>query len=221
MEAIVYKNLKILWDYMCLKQQVSPAACIIGFGCINDDIAIRCAELYRMGYAPKVLFSGGLGRNTLGRWSKSEAERFAEIAIAKGVPAEAILLENRSTNSAENILFTHEILKAEGLDKAPLICVHKPFMERRLMAAMGVYWPEANTVYTSPAMTIQDYIDSCIRQGLTERAAICIIVGDLQRMEVYAEKGYQLPQHIPSYVWDAFYTLTDLGYTDELVAPLT
>lgn len=94
-------------------------------------------------------------------------------------------------------------------------------MERRLMAAMGVYWPGANAIYTSPSLTIQDYIDSCIHQGLTERAAICIIVGDLQRMEIYAQKGYQIPQHIPPHVWEAFYTLTDLGYTDELVAPLT
>ena len=219
MEQIVYDKLSILWDYMCLKQQVSPAACIIGFGCINDDIALRCAELYREGYAPKVMFSGGLGRNTLGRWSKSEAERFADIAMANGVPTEAILLENRSTNSAENILFTHEILKAEGLDNAPLICVHKPFMERRLMAAMGVYWPEVNAVYTSPRMSIQDYIDSCIRQGLTEHTAVCIIVGDLQRMVVYAEKGYQIPQEIPAHVWEAFEALTAMGYTDELVTP--
>ena len=217
MEQIVYEKLSLLWDYMCLKQQVYPAACIIGFGCINDDIAIRCAELYRDGYAPKVMFSGGLGRNTLGRWAKSEAERFAEIAMANGVPAEAILLENRSTNSAENILFSREILEVEGLAHKPLICVHKPFMERRLMAAMGVYWPEVNAVYTSPRMTVGDYVDSCIRQGLTEHTAVCIIVGDLQRMVVYAQKGYQIPQEIPSPVWDAFEALTAMGYTDELV----
>ena len=218
MEPIVYENLSILWDYMCLKQQVKPAACIIGFGCINDDIALRCAELYRDGYAPKVLFSGGLGRNTLGRWSKSEAERFADIAMANGVPREAILLENKSTNSAENILFTHEILKAEGLAHEPLICVHKPFMERRLMAAMGVYWPEINAIYTSPQLTIQSYIDSCMRQGLSEHSAICVVVGDFQRMEVYAQKGYQIPQNIPPHVWDAFHALTALGFTDELVS---
>ncbi len=217
MEPIVYENLSIIWDYMRLGQQVTPAACIIGFGCINDDIALRCAQLYRDGFAPKVLFSGGLGRNTLGRWAGTEAERFADIAMANGVPADAILLENRSTNSAENILFTHEILETEGLDKEPLICVHKPFMERRLMAAMGVYWPEINAVYTSPTLTIEDYIQSCMRQGLSEHAAICVVVGDLQRMDIYAQKGYQIPQHIPSHVWEAFRVLTDLGFTDELV----
>lgn len=217
MEPIVYENLSILWDYMRLGQQVRPAACIIGFGCINDDIALRCAQLYCDGFAPKVLFSGGLGRNTLGRWSRTEAERFADIAIANGVPADAILLEDRSTNSAENILFTREILEVEGLAKEPLICVHKPFMERRLMAAMGVYWPEINAIYTSPNLTIESYIQSCMRQGLSEHAAVCIVVGDLQRMVVYAQKGYQIPQQIPAHVWEAFQILTDLGFTDELV----
>ena len=217
MEPIVYENLRILWDYMRLKQEVAPSACIIGFGCINDDIALHCARLYREKLAPKVLFSGGLGRNTLGRWSLTEAERFADIAMANGVPADAILLENRSTNSAENILFTRKILEENGLSDAPLICVHKPFMERRLMAAMGVYWPKINATYTSPGLTIEEYIQSCAKQGLSEHAAICIIVGDVQRMEVYAQKGYQIPQHIPPHVWEAFHALTALGYTDELV----
>ena len=217
MESIVYENLNILWNYMCLNQHIEPAACIIGFGCINDDIAVHCAKLYHNKYAPKILFTGGLGRNTLGRWSKCEAEHFADIAIAHGVPSDAILLETQSTNSAENILFTRKILDAEGLALQPLICVHKPFMARRLMAAMGVYWPEINAAYTSPSLSIQEYIDSCIRQGLSEHTAICIIVGDFQRIDVYEKKGYQLPQYIPSHVWDAFHRLTELGYTDELV----
>lgn len=98
MDSIVYENLNILWDYMCLNQHIEPAACIIGFGCINDDIAVHCAKLYQNKYAPKILFTGGLGRNTLGRWSKCEAEHFADIAIAHGVPSDAILLEIAQIN---------------------------------------------------------------------------------------------------------------------------
>ena len=76
----VYQELKILWDYMRLDMELRPADCIIGFGCINDTIPVRCAQLYRDGYAPRVLFTGGLGRNTLGRWTQTEAERFAAMA---------------------------------------------------------------------------------------------------------------------------------------------
>ena len=217
MDPIVREHLTVLWNYMRLGMDVTPGDCIIGFGCINDDIALRCAQLYREGYAPKVLFSGGLGRNTLGRWNCSEAERFAAIAMEHGVPEQDILLENKSTNSAENILFSHKILEEAGLANGKLICVHKPFMERRLKAAMGVYWPEINAVYTSPQLGLEEYIQRTMAQGMTEKGVIDVLVGDFQRMDVYAKKGFQLPQEIPAACWQAFDKLVELGYTGELV----
>ena len=217
MLAEACKHLKILWDYMRLDMPVEPGACILGFGCINDEIALRCAQLYRNGFAPKVLFTGGLGRNTLDRWSGSEAERFAAIAMVQGVPERDILLETKSTNSAENILFSREKLAEAGLAAGRLICVHKPFMERRLYAAMQVYWPEADAVYTSPTMELEDYIRSTMAQGLSEKQVIDVLVGDFQRMDVYARRGYQIPQEIPDQAWVAFHALTAMGYTGELV----
>ena len=211
-------HLQTIWDYMHLNMELQPGDCIIGFGCINDDIALRCAQLYRDGFAPKVLFTGGLGRNTLGRWNQSEAERFAFIAQQHGVPAQNILLENQSTNSAENILFTRKILEEAGLAQGRLICVHKPFMERRLYAAMKVYWPEANACFTSPQLDLEAYIRNTVNQGLTEKQVIDVITGDFQRMDIYAKKGYQIPQEIPEPVWQAFHRLVELGYTGELVA---
>lgn len=211
-------HLQTIWDYMHLNMELQPGDCIIGFGCINDDIALRCAQLYRDGFAPKVLFTGGLGRNTLGRWNQSEAERFAFIAQQQGVPAHNILLENQSTNSAENILFTHKMLEEAGLAQGRLICVHKPFMERRLYAAMKVYWPDANACFTSPQLDLEEYIHNTVNQGLTEKQVIDVITGDFQRMDIYAKKGYQIPQEIPQSVWQAFHRLVELGYTGELVA---
>ena len=214
----VYQELKILWDYMRLDMELRPADCIIGFGCINDTIPVRCAQLYRDGYAPRVLFTGGLGRNTLGRWTQTEAERFAAIAVRQGVPETAILLEDRSTNSAENILFTREKLERAGLARGRLICVHKPFMTRRLYAAMKVYWPEADAIFTSPQITLEEHIHNSMDQGLTEQSAVDIIVGDFQRIDVYAKKGYQIPQFVPGEVNEAFRTLVDLGYDGQLVS---
>ena len=73
MNDAVCENLKIIWDYMRLDMEVGPGDCIVGFGCYNDDIALRCAQLYHDGFAPRVLFTGGLGRNTLGLWTQTEA----------------------------------------------------------------------------------------------------------------------------------------------------
>ena len=217
MNPIVKENLLVLWNYMRLDQPLRDADCIVGFGCYNEDIPVRCAALYHQGYAPKVLFTGGLGRNTIDLWSQSEAERFTAIARNAGVPEEDIIIENRSANSAENIRFTREKLRELGMDVRRIIAVHKPFMERRLMAAMGVYWPEMDVVYTSPQVDLETYISNSVACGMTEKGVIDVIVGDFQRMDVYAKKGFQIPQEIPAAAWAAFHRLVALGYTGELV----
>ena len=210
-------NVQILWNFMHMGQQPERADVIVGFGCYDEDIPKRCAELYHAGFAPYVCFSGGLGRNTSGIWSKSEAERFAAIAIAEGVPEDRIILENKSTNSAENLLFTPKILAKAGVKAERIIAVHKPYMEKRLWAAMQVYWPDVCAVYTSPQVTIDEHIAHAEQVGMTRKGVIETIVGDVQRMELYAEKGYQVPVEIPAEVRAAFDELVRQGYTGQLV----
>lgn len=209
-------NIKILWDFMHMGQEPEKADVIVGFGCYDEDIPKRCAELYHAGYAPYVCFSGGLGRNTDRIWTKTEAERFAAIAIAKGVPEDRIILENRSTNSAENLLFTPKVLAEQGIRAEKIIAVHKPYMEKRLWAAMQVYWPGVRAVYTSPQVTIAEHIAHAKAVGMTEQGVIETIVGDVQRMELYAGKGYQVPVEIPEEVRAAFDALVDAGHTGQL-----
>ena len=210
------ENIQILWDFMHMGHALEKADVIVGFGCYDEDIPKRCAELFHRGFAPYVCFSGGLGRNTSGIWSKSEAERFAAIAIAEGVPEERIILENKSTNSAENLLFTPRVLADAGMKAEKIIAVHKPYMERRLWAAMQVYWPETEAVYTSPQVSVEEHIAHAEKIGMTRKGVIETIEGDVQRMELYAEKGYQRAVEIPDEVRAAFNALVAQGYTGQL-----
>ena len=217
MDAYIRERLLPIWDYMHMNMALAKADCIVGFGCYNDDIALRCAELYHQGWAPKVLFTGGLGRNTRDLWTESEAARFGRIALAQGVPEKDLILEDKATNSAENILFTREKLRSLGLPCEKILGVHKPFMERRVYAAMKVYWPEAELIITSPQLDLDEYIARSVAQGLSEQAVIDVIVGDFQRMEVYAQRGYQIPQYIPAELRRCFDELVAAGCTGELV----
>ena len=210
------KPLQVIWDYLGMHQEPVKADVIVGFGNLNTDIARRAAELYHQGYAPKILFTGGLGRNTSGIWSRPEAERFAAIAISGGVPEERIILENRSTNSAENLLFTPKVLAEAGVKAERIIAVHKPYMEKRLWAAMQVYWPEVRAVYTSPQVSVEEHIAHAEAVGISRKRVIETLVGDVQRMELYAKKGYQVPVEIPAGVRAAFDALVRRGYIGQL-----
>ena len=210
------KPLQVIWDYLCLKEDLQKADVIVGFGNFNTDIARRAAELYHEGYAPKVLFTGGLGRNTEGLLPEPEAVRFAKVAMECGVPEGDIILEPESTNTKENIVFTRKKLEVLNLPHNRILGVHQPFMERRIKAAMGVYWPELAFQVTSPQVTIPEYLERAKRQGITENASISVIVGDFQRMDLYAKLGYQLPQHIPNEAMEAFHQLVEMGYDKQL-----
>ena len=69
---------------------------------------------------------------------------------------------------------------------------------------------------TSPQVTIPQYLASAKAQGMTENAAVSVIVGDFQRMDLYARLGYQVPQQIPEEVWQAYRTLVEMGFDKQL-----
>ena len=213
----VRADFQTLWDYMHMDMAPGPADCIAAFGCYDEQIPLRAAELWKAGLAPWVVFSGGLGRNTSALWSTSEAARFAAIAMDAGLPERAILLEDRSTNSAENLLFTLDLLAARGIPAKRVLAIHKPYMERRLYAAARVYWPEADFIVTSPQVTVEEHLRAARAMGMTERGVIETVAGDIQRMELYAQKGYQIPMDIPSPVRAAYARLIEAGYTGQLV----
>ena len=210
------KPLEVIWDYLSMHQEPRKADVIVGFGNFNTDIAARAAELYLQGYAPKILFTGGLGRNTEGMLPEPEALRFAKVAMACGVPEEDIILEDKSRNTKENIEFTRALLEEREIPHGHILGVHQPFMERRIVAAMGVYWPEQNFRVTSPQVTIPEYLERAKQQGISENASVSVIVGDFQRMDLYAKLGYQLPQVIPEEAWAAFRQLVAMGFDTQL-----
>lgn len=78
---------------------------------------------------------------------------------------------------------------------------------------MKKIWPEQDFVVTSPQASFDDYIGSVIPSN----DHVQIMVGDLQRMKLYAKKGYQIPQEIPAEVWQAYEMLKMLGYDKHLI----
>lgn len=204
---------KVLWDYHQMNHKPEKADCILALGSHDLRVAERAAELYLEGWAPSIIFSGGLGNFTLNMWKEPEADQFAGIALKRGVPAEAIYIENKSSNTGENILFTQHLLAEKGLDPKSFIVVQKPYMERRSYATFKRHWPDKHLIVTSPQISFDEYPNNEIP---IERV-INIMVGDLQRIKMYPAKGFQIYQEIPDNVWRAFEKLVDAGYNTHLI----
>jgi uncharacterized SAM-binding protein YcdF (DUF218 family) len=206
-----------LWDYLQLNQQIEKSDAILVLCSHDKRVAERAAQLFLDEWAPLLIFSGGLGSITRTFWTEPEADQFAAIAIRMGVPPENILIENRSANTGENFRFTRNLLDEKGIDPQKFIVVQKPYMERRSFATFRKMWPAKDVTVTSPQVAFDEYLDSYANEELSADEVISIMVGDLQRIKVYAEKGYQIPQEIPSEVWSAYEELVRAGYNRHLI----
>ena len=204
---------KKLWEYHHMNHELERSGCILVLGSHDTRVAERGAELFMQGWAPLVIMSGGSGRLTKEMWGEAEASLFAKIAMDKGVPADSILIEDRSTNTGENILFTQKLLENNRINAQSFIVVQKPYMERRSFATFKKLWPEKKLCVTSPQVSFEAYPT----KEFPMETVINTMVGDLQRIRIYPHKGFQVYQEIPDDVWEAYERLVELGYDKQLI----
>ncbi|HSQ44823.1 MAG TPA: YdcF family protein [Ginsengibacter sp.] len=209
----IFSLAQILWDYHHMNHRLEKSDCILALGSHDLRVAERAAELYLEGWAPLVVMSGGLGNLTKETWTESEADQFATIAIKKGVPEQCVLIENKSTNTGENILFTQKLLAQKNIHPSSFIVVQKPYMERRSYATFKMHWPEKKLLITSPQIPFDKYPTS----DISIEKVINIMTGDLQRIKVYPEKGFQIFQDIPPQVYEAYEKLIAAGFNKHLI----
>ncbi len=210
---------KKLWHFHRMNHQLERADAILVLCSYDKRVAERGAQLFLEGWSPLLIFSGGLGAITRNMWSEPEADQFAKIALGMGVPKEKILVENRSTNTGENIICTKALLAEKKINPEKFILVQKPYMERRSYATFRKFWPEKEALVTSPQVSFEEYLEQYTNQELSSDDVVSIMVGDLQRIKVYPEKGFQIHQEIPDDVWSAYEELVKTGYNKHLVSP--
>ena len=209
-----------IWSYHQLGHELVRSDAIMVLCSHDTSVAEYAAQLFLDGWAPLLIFSGGAGAITQRLFTEPEADRFAAIAISLGVPADRIIIENQSTNTGENVQFTRQLLAARAIDMRTLILVQKPYMERRTFATFRKVWPEPSICVTSPRVSLDHYLRHYANEALSPDDVISIMVGDLQRIRLYPDKGFQIPQPIPDDVWVAFRELVAAGYDRHLIEPL-
>ena len=206
-----------VWRYHQLNHPLTRADVILVLCSHDKAVAERGAQLFLEGWAPLLIFAGGHGAITSRLWQEPEADQFAAIAVQMGVPPASILIENRSTNTGENILFTKQLLSERQIDPKTFILVQKPYMERRSYATFRKLWPDKEALVTSPQASFEEYLRRYSNDALSSDDVVSIMVGDLQRIRLYPARGFQIPQDIPAEIWDAFEELVAAGYDRHLI----
>ena len=207
------RNLEIAWDYLQIPSEKRKVDGLIVMGSNDTTVAERGARLFQEGLSNLIITTGNAGRLTPQHWHEPEAKKFAQIIVGLGVPIENILIEGKSTNTNENILFTKDLVRKKGINLRTAIFIMQPCLERRTYTMFLSKWPKLKVFTPHKKVAYKDYANIV----LPKNEIANLIVGEISRLEIYGNKGYSTKQEIPRYVKDVFEYLVLGGFIKYLV----
>ncbi|WBB82147.1 YdcF family protein [Micromonospora sp. WMMD882] len=206
-------DVETLWRYHDLGHELRPCDVGIGLGSHDLGVAVVATRLFHEGLFPWIVFTSANAPTTVERFPRGEAVHYREYAVEHGVPAESILVEPRATNTAENLDYSRLLLAERRIPVRSVLLMSRPYQQRRAFATCRLMWPEVDVVCASNPLGIDEYV-----RGIGgPRRVVDMLVGDTQRIEVYAERGFAIRQEVPGEVRAAFDRLVAAGYTSRLV----
>ncbi|MBN3032691.1 MAG: YdcF family protein [Candidatus Saganbacteria bacterium] len=117
-----------LGRWLVVEDKLAPAdAIIVLAGDTSGERVAGGVELYRRGYAGRLIMSGGPLA-----WQLSNAGWMKKQAVTLGVPAAAIIVQERSRSTLEDARFSLPLAKARGFKT--VIVVTSPYHTRRAAA---------------------------------------------------------------------------------------
>jgi uncharacterized SAM-binding protein YcdF (DUF218 family) len=127
--------------YVMVKTPIEPADLAFVFGTRHGipNFADEIAEYWRQHFFPWILIAGGPTKGE----TLPESDALKNALACRGVPADRIICERRSTNTGENVEFSLPIIEQHfGLQRIrSLIAVGKISSSRRYLMTLERHWP--------------------------------------------------------------------------------
>ncbi|MEA3249613.1 MAG: YdcF family protein [Patescibacteria group bacterium] len=127
-------------EYMFFKSRPESADLAMVFGTQYREPLKQVKKIYYDRLTEKILLSGGKNRHT----GRNEAREMALNLIDMGVNLADIVIEDKSTNTLENVLFSKQIIEEEiGFqDVRRILVIAKCYHVRRALMTLKRHFPD-------------------------------------------------------------------------------
>jgi uncharacterized SAM-binding protein YcdF (DUF218 family)/glycosyltransferase involved in cell wall biosynthesis len=155
---LIFQTNFVWWlaEPLRISEPVRPSDAIVVFaggvgesgqygGGLQERIS-KAISLYQSGAAPRMIISSGFV------FTSHEAADMKAVAVASGVPADAIILEERATDTYQNVTYTRDILERNGWRRIAL--VSSPYHMRRALLTWHKVAPQVDVVATPPEKSL-------------------------------------------------------------------
>lgn len=168
---------------MFLDSSPHVADLAIIFGTRHEEPIFVFLNLCKKKVVTRVLITGGTNRVT----GLNETEEIAKELIQRGVSSEDIYLENKSTNSLENVIFSKEVIdKKIGLKNiTDIIYITKHYHAKRALLTLKKYFPEHITFHPM-IYSLYNFDKSNWHKSETGKNKV---LGEYEKIKKYQDKG--------------------------------
>jgi uncharacterized SAM-binding protein YcdF (DUF218 family) len=203
MDKIVIQKLREIIDYLIEVEpddRIPKCDGIFVFGHVDPRIAEHVAKLYLKKKADWIILTGGKVDPRLPKGFSSEAEYYGFIILERIIKSRrgsgnSLILEEKSANSLENVIFgMGRAMSVMGVPKSMILCAMPPLL-RRSCATFRRYFP--NIEIFGSAFKLRE------GEWLTKKR-IKRVLGEIDRLQKYAEKGDIAPVEIPTNILEAY-----------------
>ena len=207
MSNVVNATARRLFDWLAVSDPAPSQTCdaVIGFGHFDLNIPRHCVELVHGGAARRIIFTGGIGAGTADL-GQPEADAFAaEATRIDPRLARTALIENRSTNTGDNIRFTRELLSRQsppiefGRDIRSVLLVATPCRQRRVWLTWQKLVPEVAAGNVPPSSDYDTLSALYATKGEDIRQQL---LGEYERIRDYPARGWIAESIIPDSIRD-------------------
>jgi uncharacterized SAM-binding protein YcdF (DUF218 family) len=171
--------------YLLVRTDIEPADLCFVFGTRTgvNEFADETTRLWSGGFFPRVLISGGVTPGD----GRSEAIVMREKLIERGVSSDVIFMEERATNTGENVEFSLPVIeRAMGLANVKsLIAIGKFRTSRRYLMTLQRHWPEVRKMFVPV-----HYHNVAPERWMDHAALRDGVLAEWARIVPYFEKGF-------------------------------
>lgn len=216
----------VIISYLAMRDsralEPGPKALVV-FGSDLLKVAESAADFYQEHHPEFVLVSGGTGGRTGASGGQSEAERFADVLYARGVPFEKVLLEKEASNSGENARYSVQLLQQRGFS-GKIVLMQKPTDQRRAGLTLRHELDKANMENVqvfdwAPFIpSLEDPLEGYSADEWSHRLFFDAI-GEIFRLIDYPEKGFFAAEPVAAEVLSVVPALYDQLNSHPSIAP--
>jgi len=170
-------------NFLVVQDQLEKAdAILVLAGDANGERTAQAVALYKAGWAPKIIMSGGPAV-----WNLTYAQNMRNQAQFLGVQPKDIFIQDKSESTYEDIKYSLPLLENMGMKK--LILVSSPYHMRRMtLVARKMYNPKGIKVIPYPVQNAKWKAD----KWWTRHEDTQLVIWEYMAMIEYLLKGWLL-----------------------------